>query len=46
MRLLDKVKMREQKLFWQLINVVLPVLFVLAGGFIFWFFRRRHYSKQ
>ena len=46
MRLLDKVKIREQKLFWQLINVVLPVLLVLAGGFIFWFFRRRHYSGQ
>ena len=46
MRLLDKVKMREQKLFWQFINVVLPVLIVLAGGLIFWFFRRRHYSRQ
>jgi len=46
MRLLDKVKLREQKLFWQLINVVLPVLIILVGGFIFWFLRRRRYAKQ
>ena len=46
MRLLDKVKLREQKLFWQLFNVVLPVLLILLGGIIFWFLRRRKYSQQ
>lgn len=46
MRLLDKVKLREQKLFWQLINVVLPVFIILAGGIIFWWLRRRHYTRQ
>ena len=46
MRLLDKVKIREQKFFWQLINVVLPVFLILAGGLIFWFLRRRHYARQ
>ena len=46
MRLLDKVKLREQKLFWQLINVVLPVFLILCGGLIFWLLRRRHYARQ
>jgi ABC-2 type transport system permease protein len=46
MRLLDKVKLREQKLFWQLINVALPVLMILAGGILFWFLRRRHYAEH
>ena len=45
MRLLDKVKLREQRLFWELINVILPVMLILSGGFLFWFMRRRHYSK-
>ncbi len=46
MRLLDKVKLREQKLFWQLFNVVLPVFLILSGGLIFWFLRRRKYARQ
>ena len=45
MRLLDKVKLREQKLFWQLVNVVLPVFLILAGGLIFWLLRRRRYVR-
>jgi ABC-2 type transport system permease protein len=46
MRLLDKVKLREQKLFWQLLNVVLPVALILSGGIMFWFLRRRKYVRQ
>jgi ABC-2 type transport system permease protein len=46
MRLLDKVKLREQKLFWQLINVILPVFLILFGGLIFWFLRRYRYARQ
>jgi len=46
MRLLDKVKLREQKLYWQLINVVLPVLLILSGGVIFSIVRKRHYGLQ
>ena len=44
MRLLDKMKLREDKLYWQIINVLSPVCFILAGGFLFWFLRRRRYS--
>ena len=46
MRLLDKVKLREEKSFWQMINVLLPVLISLSGGLIFSFIRRRRYSKK
>ena len=46
MRLLDKVKLREQKLFWQLFNVFLPVALILFGGIMFWFLRRRKYARQ
>ena len=45
MRLLDKVKLREQKLFVQLINVLLPVLIILLGGVSFLFMRRRKNAR-
>ncbi len=45
-RLLDKVKLREEKSFWQLINVALPVLVILAGGILFSLLRRRRYARQ
>ncbi|MEI6142679.1 MAG: gliding motility-associated ABC transporter substrate-binding protein GldG, partial [Mariniphaga sp.] len=46
MRLLDKVKIREEKSFWQLINVLLPVLIGLSFGFIFSFLRDRRFAKK
>ena len=46
MRLLDKVKLREEKSLWQLVNVLLPVMIILCGGFIFWLLRRRRYTRQ
>jgi hypothetical protein len=33
------VKLREELIVWQMIDVVLPVLLVLIGGTVFWFFR-------
>lgn len=45
MRLLDKVRLKEQKLFWQLINVLVPVGLILIGGTIFWWVRRRKYAQ-
>ena len=46
MRLLDKVKLREERLFWQIINVVLPVFVILSGSSFYWFVRRRRYAIQ
>jgi len=45
LRLLDKVKLRDEKLKWQLINTTLPLLFFLAFGIIFNFIRKKNYSK-
>lgn len=41
MRLLDKVRLREEIVMWQIFNVVVPVLLIIIGGIIFWFFRHR-----
>lgn len=38
-RLLDKVRLREEILLWQILNVTAPVLLILMAGFIFWFYR-------
>ena len=46
MRLLDKVKIREEKSFWQLMNVLLPVLISLSFGFIFSLIRNRRFAKK
>lgn len=43
LRLLDKVKIRDQKLKWQLINTVSPILFFLVLGLIFNFIRHKKY---
>ena len=45
MRLLDKVKLREQKFLWQMVNIALPVCLILCGGLVFWFVRRWHYER-
>ncbi len=46
LRLLDTVKVRDEKGFWQLINVLLPVvLLVLAGMSYFWFRKKRYASN-
>ena len=46
LRLLDTVKVRDEKGFWQLINVLLPVvLLVLAGVGYFWFRKKRYASN-
>jgi len=42
-RLLDKVKINEQKLLWQLVNLLAPIGFVLLTGLVFNFARRRRY---
>lgn len=44
LRLLDKQKIRDEKLKWQLINVVLPILIVVIFGFIITLIRKRKYT--
>jgi ABC-2 type transport system permease protein len=44
-RLLDKVRLKEQKLYWQLINVLVPLLIISIFGFGFVYIRRRKYRS-
>jgi gliding-associated putative ABC transporter substrate-binding component GldG len=44
LRLLDSQKVKEQKTTWQLINIALPVLFVIVFGFVYQQIRKRKYA--
>jgi ABC-2 type transport system permease protein len=45
LRLLDKARVKEEKLNWQLLNMVAPIAAVLAFGFANAWWRRRKYAK-
>jgi len=42
-RLLDKVRIKEGKLFWQIINVIIPLLIISLFGSVYVYVRRRKY---
>lgn len=42
---LDYQKVSEEKTKWQIINIVLPLVFLAVFGFLFNFFRKRKYAK-
>ena len=44
LRMLDKVKIRDQKLKWQLINVLLPILIFIIFGVVFVIIRKRRFT--
>ncbi|MHA4810858.1 gliding motility-associated ABC transporter substrate-binding protein GldG [Flavitalea flava] len=44
LRLLDPKKVEEERSFWQFINIALPILLVIAGGYIYQFLRKRKYQ--
>lgn len=46
MRLLDQVKLREEKVFWQWLNILLPPVLVLLFGVAYNFVRRYRYSRN
>ena len=43
-RLLDKVRLKEGKLMWQLLNVLFPILLISAFGAVYVYVRRRKYK--
>jgi ABC-2 type transport system permease protein len=44
-RPLDKVKIRSDKAFWQVINLVLPIIVVAFMGMAITYVRKRKYSN-
>jgi ABC-2 type transport system permease protein len=44
LRMLDKVRASEEKLFWQVLNLVGPLLFVLLTGILYYLVRRRRFT--
>ena len=45
-KLLDKQKVFKERVFWQFINVILPVVLIVSFGFLFNHFRRKKHQKQ
>ncbi len=45
-RPLDKVKLKEGKLKWQIINLAIPVLLVIILGMVNYWIRKRKYAKH
>jgi ABC-2 type transport system permease protein len=45
LRLLSKQRVKEDKIFWQMLNLVLPLLLLGAFGLGFTFWRKRKYAR-
>lgn len=45
LRLLDKTKAEDEKITWQIINVLLPVIIIILFGIAVNFFRRKKFSR-
>lgn len=46
LRLLDKVKLRDEKVFWKWMNVVVPIVLILIVGVVYNIIRRRRFSRS
>lgn len=45
LRLLDKEKIKSQKLKWQLFNIVFPIALIIIVGIYLFYYRKRKYAK-
>jgi gliding-associated putative ABC transporter substrate-binding component GldG len=45
LRLINKTSIEEDKSFWQLINIILPLLCIIAGVAVYQIVRRKAYTK-
>ena len=45
LRLLDRARIQSEKLKWQVINVLIPILLVILFGFVFNYLRTKRYSN-
>lgn len=46
LRLLDKVRIKKERIQWQLLNVALPIVTVLIFASAYFFFRRKRYEGR
>lgn len=46
LRLLDPVKIKDERVKWQIINVVLPVVILVIFGFVYNYLRKRKYERK
>jgi len=46
LRMLDKVKIRDKKVMWQLINTLLPLILFIVFGIVYSLLRKKKYSKN
>jgi ABC-2 type transport system permease protein len=44
LRLLDRQKIQKEKLFWQTLNLGLPLLLIIIAGLIYNFIRKKKYT--
>ncbi len=45
LRPLDEVRIKEEKTYWQLLNIILPICLVLGFGIVKYYFRMKKYGK-
>ncbi len=45
LRPLDKIKLQDERVYWQVLNLTVPILLMVLFGFIFFFLRKRRYEK-
>jgi hypothetical protein len=45
LRLLDGERVKEQRITWQLLNIGVPVLLLLLGGFLYQYWRKQQYAR-
>ena len=46
LRMLDKVKAEKDKLYWQSINIVLPIILIVLFGAINFYWRKKKFIKS
>ena len=46
LRLLDPTKVEDSRSMWQFINIGLPILLVIAGGYIYMLLRKRKFTRR
>jgi len=44
LRLLDKTKVDSQKIIWQIVNIILPIFFIIIFGIIVFFVRKKKFA--